>query len=219
MYKTFTQIKSATVTAVATAALLFAGTALAGPPDDGKARPGKPGKNGIVDGGTIVEIALAVNGSELNEFNALLSAVECFGPLTGIPGDNDIIDLLNGSDKYTLFAPTDAAFVNLLTRLEVIDPCDLDDENDTLYTVLTYHVVEGRRFSNSVFNANDAKMIETSAGVDFTSYVTMDGVPMLHDMDAQEIGLVAPFFNINAVNGVIHVIDTVLLPIDIPEEE
>ena len=145
------------------------------------------------------------------------------------PGDNLIIDLLNGSDKYTLLAPTDDAFAALLGRLEPLipgvsaNPCILDDNDDlsmnTLFTVLAYHVIDGRRFSNSLFNAKDAKMVETLAGANITTYVDMDGTPLLHDVDGQEIGVVSSLININAVNGVIHVVDTVLLPIDLPDED
>ena len=224
MYNLSTTFKSATLAIAASTALLFAATAVAGS-DNGKSK-GKPGKNMILEGGTIAEIAAAVNDGGNGEFNNLLTVVGCFGPVTLVPGDNPIIDLLNGSDKYTLFAPTDAAFGNLLGRLEPLfpgvsaDPCILDDNDDlslnTLFTVLTYHVTEGRRFSNSVFNSNNAKMIPTLAGIDITSYVTADEVPVLQDVDNQEVFVVAPLFNINAVNGVIHVVDAVLLPVDLP---
>ena len=73
--------------------------------------------------------------------------------------------------------------------------------------MLAYHVTDGRRFSNSVFNANSTKEIEMLTG----DYITttpdlsiIDGVP-------QVIGL-GSLFNVNASNGVIHVIDTVMLP-------
>jgi uncharacterized surface protein with fasciclin (FAS1) repeats len=181
------------------------------------AGPGKPGVNPVVPDGTIVDIALAVNDGGNGEFNGLLSAVLCFGPVD----DNPIVDLLSGSDKYTLFAPVDAAFADLLARLsdindtEITDPCQLDSE--LLFTVLAYHVTEGRRFSNSVFNANNAKTIEMLAGGYVVSFVDMIDGPLLHDADGQMAGVMPDLFDINAINGVIHVIDTVLLPIDLPE--
>jgi uncharacterized surface protein with fasciclin (FAS1) repeats len=128
--------------------------------------------------------------------------------------NNPIVDLLSGSDKYTLFAPTDAAFGDLLARLGKTDPCDVDPA--TLLAVLQYHVVEGRRFSNSVFNRNESKEIETLAGVDIVSFVDEVEGPTLHDVDGQMVGVVDGLFNINAINGVIHVVDTVLLPIELP---
>ena len=220
MYNIFTKSKSLIITMVVAGTMVIASNAVAG---KGK---GKPGKNGILEGGTIVEIAATVNAAN-GQFTNLLTAVGCFGPITLEPGDNPIIDLLNGEDKYTLFAPVYDAFVTLRTRLEdlgfdcvLADPCILNDSEDlatnTLFTVLAYHVVDGRRFSNSVFNANSVKMVATLAGADITTYVDSEGVPMLHDVDGQEIGIVSPLVNINAVNGVIHGIDTVLLPIDLP---
>jgi len=218
MYKTLTQPKTLALS-LAASALLISGSAFAkGKPDEKPFAPGKPGE------ATIVEIAIDENDGGAGEFNALLGAVGCFGPLTTIPGDNPIVDLLNGEDKYTLFAPVDAAFIALLDRLNVVDPCLLiEDPSDplasTLFTVLAYHVVDGRRFSNSVFNANSAKMIETLAEVDITSYTDMEGTPFLADVDGQTVGIVAPLFNLNASNGVVHVVDTVLLPIDLPDED
>lgn len=161
-----------------------------------------------------MEIATVVNNNGAGEFNNLLAAVGCF---TDSDGYNPIIDLLSGADKYTLFAPVDAAFDDLLCRLEVADPCDLDLA--TLETVLNYHVVDGRRFSNSLFNKNDSKVIETLAEADLVSFFDNSGeqpVPTLHDVDGQTISPITGLFNINATNGVIHVIDGVLLPLEGP---
>ena len=204
MYKTFTPARQIAIAAIAASALVFSASAMAAKPA-GKVVPGKPGPDNIV------EIAIAVNGS-LGEFDYLLGAVGC---LTDDAGNNAVVDLLSGSDKYTLFAPTDAAFEALQGALGITEPspeltCAVDDifGEGTLFTVLAYHVTDGRRFSNSVFNATSTKEIDMLAG----GYITttpelsiIDGVP-------QVIGLVPPFVNINASNGVIHVIDTVMLP-------
>jgi transforming growth factor-beta-induced protein len=204
MHKTYTPGRQSAIAALAAAALLFSASAMAAKPA-GKIVPGKPGPDNIV------EIAIAVNGL-LGEFDYLLGAVGC---LTDAEGNNAVVELLSGSDKYTLFAPTDAAFEALQGALGITEPspeltCAVDDifGEGTLFTVLAYHVTDGRRFSNSVFNANSTKEIEMLTG----GYITttpdlsiIDGVP-------QVVGLVPPFVNINANNGVIHVIDTVMLP-------
>jgi uncharacterized surface protein with fasciclin (FAS1) repeats len=160
MYKIWTSSKTLLNVAALSLAFTLSTSAIAG--------PGKPGQNDIVEGGTIVDIALAVNAAN-GEFSNLLAAVLCFGPVD----NNPVVDLLSGTDKYTLFAPTDAAFDDLLVRLGETGPCDLD--STTLLTVLQYH-----------------------------------------DVDGQMVGVVDGLFNINAINGVIHVVDTVLLPIDLP---
>jgi len=87
-------------------------------------------------------------------------------------------------------------------------PCAaFEKDPQALLGILTYHVTEGRRFSNSVFNANSTKMIEMLDD----RYVVSNPNLTLTDNQARTITVVAPF-NVNASNGVIHAIDTVLLP-------
>lgn len=160
--------------------------------------PGKPGE------ANIVEIALAVNASS-GEFSYLLAAATCE------EFDGAVVTLLSGNKHLTLFAPTDTAFEALQIALGVADPapevtCTLPSA--TVLDILTYHVTEGRRFSNSVFNRNAVQMLEMLNG----QFVITNPDLSLNDIAGQSIGLVAPLFNINASNGVIHVIDTVLLP-------
>ena len=179
-------------------ALGYSGTSLAQSPV-----PGKPGQ------ANIVEIALAVNGGPLQEFDYLLAAATCdyF--------DGAIVALLSGKDKYTLFAPTDAAFEALQRSLGIATPspeltCTLPQ--DVLFNVLAYHVTDGRRFSNSVFNKRSSKMVEMLNG----QYIVTNPDLTINDNNGQTIRPAvvdgSPLVNINASNGVIHVIDTVLLP-------
>jgi len=208
MYKISTLVKS-TLGVVALSLSLVSASAFAAPGKPGK--PGKPGVNDVAPGGNIVEVALAANGL-LGEFDYLLGAVGC---LTDENGNNPVVDLLTGSDKYTLFAPTDAAFEALQTALGVAVPepsatCAVDSifGEGTLLTILAYHVTDGRRFSHSVFNTNNSKEIEMLAGGSITSTPSLsliDGVP-------QVVNPVLPLIDINASNGVIHVIDKVMLP-------
>jgi len=165
--------------------------------------PGKPGD------ANIVEIALAVN-EDLGEFDYLLGAVGC---LTDDDGNNPVVDLLTGDDKKTLFAPTDDAFEQLQLALGVPEDqlapdvtCTLG--NETVLDVLAYHVTEGRRFSNSVFNRNNSKPVEMLNG----EFITTNPDLTITDIAGQSIGVVPDFVNINASNGVIHVVDTVMLP-------
>jgi uncharacterized surface protein with fasciclin (FAS1) repeats len=214
MYKTFTQSKLTFVAAVAAASLLMAGNTLAGPKKN--KGPGKPGNDNIV------EIAVD-NGN----FSYLLGAVGC---LTEEDGYNPVVDLLTGSDKYTLFAPVDQAFIDLqlalndlwdlgLTETSPETSCavDLLYGEGTLFTVLAYHVTEGRRFSNSIFNKNRSKHIDMLAGGSITS-TTKPSAKLITNIDQIVSPVVGedlmPLINIKASNGVIHVIDTVMLPID-----
>jgi transforming growth factor-beta-induced protein len=171
--------------------------------------PGKPGVNPIAPGGDILAVALAANAS-LGSFDYLFAAVGC---LTDSAGGNPVIDALTGDDKLTLFAPTDAAFEALQTSLGISPPspektCLLGTA--TVANVLTYHVTDGRRFSNSVFNANNSKTISMLNG----SSIVANPDLTLTDVAGQSVGVVPGLVNINASNGVIHVIDTVLLPFE-----
>lgn len=208
MYNISTFTKSV-LAATALTITLMSVNAFGAPGKPGK--PGKPGVNPVAPGGNIVEVALAAN-SLLGEFDYLLGAVGC---LTDADGNNPVVSLLTGSDKYTLFAPTDAAFEALQTALGITEPdpaatCAVDSifGEGTLFTILAYHVTDGRRFSHSVFNSNNSKEIEMLAGGFITSTPSLsliDGVPQI-------VNPVAPLIDINASNGVIHVIDTVMLP-------
>lgn len=193
MYNTFTKLKSTTIAIVAASTLLLAGPAMAAPKDK---TPGKPGMLNIV------QIASAVN-AQLGVFDTVLAAATCdyF--------DGAVVDILTGKSKVTLFAPVDSAFADL--GLDETNVCDAFAENpEGLLTILAYHVTDGRRFSNSVFNRNgNSKDIDMLLG---TGYITTEG-GMVYGMSNEEpIGIVGDFFDINASNGVIHVIDTVLLP-------
>jgi len=174
----------------------------------GKKKSPVPGKPGTA---TIVQTAIAVN-KRSGEFDYLLAAATC-GYFDGA-----VINLLNGTDKYTLFAPTDAAFeapIPSLIALGLLPPgtpvepaslCKLD--SGALFNVLAYHVTDGRRFSNSVFNRNNVKMIEMLNG----QYIVTSPNLTISDNAGQAVGVVPSLVNVNASNGVVHVIDRVLLP-------
>ena len=156
------------------------------------------GKNPGTD--TIYDIA-STNGN----FTVLTSLLDATG----------LNAALDGKGQFTVFAPTDAAFTNLIAALvgaigqEATD--DLLNDLDFLTNVLLYHVTDGRRFSNSVINKNNMKAIETL----FEGHYIWSK-PSLMIMDESSLtgdaGIVDGLFNINASNGVIHVIDAVLVP-------
>ena len=113
---------------------------------------------------------------------------------------------LNGTDQFTVFAPTNEAFEALYDFLGIDEITDLPAE--LVLDVLFYHVVEGRRAANSVVPPVRPRTITTLLGATFT--VNSGGV--ITDIAGQEISIEAA--NISASNGIIHVIDGVLLPLD-----
>jgi len=119
--------------------------------------------------------------------------------------DAGLVDLfLNGTDQYTVFAPTNVAFENLYGALEIDDITDLPA--DFVLDVLLYHVTEGRRAANSVVPKKNPKTIETLQGAIFEVYP---------DLEIMAVGNTANIViaDISASNGIIHVIDAVILPI------
>jgi len=107
----------------------------------------------------------------------------------------DLVDTLKGEGPFTVFAPTDAAFAK-------IPKADLDAllaDKAKLSAVLTYHVVPGKVMSKDV----KAGMVKTVEGSSLT-VSTMGGVKV-DNANVTAVDIVAD-------NGVIHVIDTVVMP-------
>ena len=114
-------------------------------------------------------------------------------------GAAGLADALSGEGPFTVFAPTDAAIVALTEALEITADELLALPN--LGDILQYHVVGAEAYSTDL---SDGQMIETLVGEDVTVSITSDGVFI---NDAQ-----VTVADIAADNGVVHVIDAVLLP-------
>jgi len=120
--------------------------------------------------------------------------------------DAGLVDLfLNGTDQYTVFAPTNEAFEALYGILEIDEISDLPPE--LVLDVLLYHVAEGRRAANSVVPRVGTRTIQTLLGATFS----VDPTGTITDFFGQNAKIETP--NISASNGIIHVIDTVILPL------
>ena len=137
---------------------------------------------------TIVDTAITVN-SATGEFDELIGAVVRAG----------LADTLDGRRQFTVFAPTDAAFEDLYAALGV-DGVD-DIPVATLRAVLLHHVAPGERDSGDVVTSTRIRTLHR----DFLSPSVQGGSAFV---DGARI-LIA---DVDASNGVIHVIDKVLLP-------
>jgi uncharacterized surface protein with fasciclin (FAS1) repeats len=131
----------------------------------------------------IVDTAVA------GKFNTLVAAVKAAG----------LVDTLKGPGPFTVFAPTDEAFAKLPAgTLESL----LKPENKSkLQSILTYHVVPGKVMAQDVVKLNSAKTAEGRS----IAIKTMNGGVMVNNAHVTKT-------DIAASNGVIHVIDTVILP-------
>ncbi|MBI1298519.1 hypothetical protein GC175_26590 [bacterium] len=142
------------------------------------------------DAETIAGIVVAATEAETPEFTTLLQAVEVAG----------FAQLLSGEGPYTVFAPTDAAFAAL-------PPGMLDRLISSVIStqaVLQYHVLDGAYMAADVV-ALDGQAVPTLFGAPLS--ISVDGETVLINGTIQVVQT-----DIIASNGVIHVIDTVLVP-------
>jgi transforming growth factor-beta-induced protein len=137
--------------------------------------------------GTIVDVAVASG-----EFPTLVAALQATG----------LDEVLSGDGPFTVFAPTEEAFAAALAALELTAE-ELLADTETLTSILTYHVVAADAPAEVVVTL-DGQDVETVNGA--TVLVTVDG----DSVKVNEANVVA--VDIFGSNGVIHVIDSVLLP-------
>ncbi|MDT0608561.1 fasciclin domain-containing protein [Croceitalea rosinachiae] len=127
-----------------------------------------------------------------------------------IAANAGMVDTLSGDGPFTVFAPTNHAFVNLLEILgddyHSLTDFDTQEELDLLVKILTYHVVSGTEaFSTDL---SDGQEIATVNGANVT--VSLDGGVFIKDASENPAQVIIP--DVDASNGVVHVIDKVLLP-------
>jgi uncharacterized surface protein with fasciclin (FAS1) repeats len=116
-----------------------------------------------------------------------------------------LVDTLKGPGPFTVFAPTDDAFAKLPAgTLDTL----LADPKGKLAPILTYHVVAGKVMAADVVTM-DGKKVKTVNGAELTIKVA-GGKVMLVDATGASVNVVKT--DVTASNGVIHVIDGVLLP-------
>ena len=132
----------------------------------------------------IVDTAVAAG-----QFNTLAAALKAAG----------LIDTLKGAGPFTVFAPTDAAFAKLPkgTVEDLLKP----ENKAKLTAILTYHVVPGRVMAADVVKVKDAKTVQGGS----LKVNTGGGKVMVDGANVVKT-------DIAASNGVIHVIDTVVMP-------
>jgi uncharacterized surface protein with fasciclin (FAS1) repeats len=119
-------------------------------------------------------------------FSTLAKALETAG----------LVETLKGEGPFTVFAPTDEAFAKV--PKETLDALLADKEK--LTAVLTYHVVPGKLMASDVVKLESAKTVQgSSISIDASDGVKVDGASVVKA-------------DVMAKNGVIHVIDSVIMP-------
>lgn len=158
-------------------------------------------KNRVMAGVMVLALALLVMPVEANpekkdivdtavgagSFNTLVTAVKAAG----------LVETLKGKGPFTVFAPTDAAFAKLPKA--TLDGLLADKQ--ALTKVLLYHVVAGNVMAKDVVKLTEAKTVQGSAA----KITVKDGGVKVDNANVVKT-------DIECTNGVIHVIDTVILP-------
>ncbi len=146
-----------------------------------------PETTGAEELGTIVDVASAAG-----DFTTLVAAVQAAG----------LVETLSGEGPFTVFAPTDEAFAAALEALGLTAE-ELLADTALLTSVLTYHVVEGKVLAADVVTMGGQEVATVNGA---TIMISVDGSSVM----VNDANVVAT--DVMASNGVIHVIDKVILP-------
>jgi len=132
----------------------------------------------------IVDTAVAAGS-----FKTLVAALKAAG----------LVDTLKGKGPFTVFAPTDDAFAKLPAG--TVDELLKPENKQKLIAILTYHVVAGKVTAAQAMKLNSAKTVNGQS----LNIATNGGMVMINDATVTKADILCS-------NGVIHVIDTVLMP-------
>lgn len=136
--------------------------------------------------------------AELGNIVDVAVAAGSFGTLAAALEAADLVATLQGDGPFTVFAPTDEAFANLPEG--VLDALLLPENVEILKSILTYHVVTGTVMAADVPAGDVATVEGSNITFDITNGVVLNGSANVTSAD------------VAASNGVIHVIDAVILP-------
>jgi uncharacterized surface protein with fasciclin (FAS1) repeats len=148
------------------------------------------------DTAAMAEADIVDTAIDAGSFSTLVAAVQAAG----------LEETLRGEGPYTVFAPSDDAFAALPEG--TVDTL-LEDPSGALTDILTYHVVEGAVLAEDVVGL-DGQEVTTVNGATFTVNVGDDGSVTLTDAAGNEVTVTQT--DIETSNGVIHVVDAVLMP-------
>ena len=158
------------------------------------------GSDSSSDGGGEVEVIETETtvSTATDDIVTIASTTEGFSTLVAALEAADLVTTLQGEGPFTVFAPSDDAFAALPAGL--LDKLLLPENLESLTAILLYHVVDGAVYSSDLTDGDTV----TLEGSSVTTLITSDGVKV------NEANVTTA--DIAATNGVIHVIDQVLIP-------
>lgn len=133
---------------------------------------------------------------------AVATAAGSFGTLVAAVAAAGLVETLQSAGPFTVFAPTDEAFAALPAGL--VDALLKESNKDALVKILTYHVVAGEVLAADVATGDVVTVEGSSVAVE----VSADGVVLNGSAHVTAT-------DVKASNGVIHVIDAVIVPADV----
>jgi uncharacterized surface protein with fasciclin (FAS1) repeats len=187
MSKSFMSKRIALVSAAALGALALSSSLVA---------PARAEEKTVMVGGAAMFPSKNIIQNAVNskDHTTLVAAVKAAG----------LVDTLEGKGPFTVFAPTNSAFGKLPAG--TVDNLVKPENKATLTKILTYHVVPGKL---EAADLTDGKKLKTVEGQTLT--VKRDGNKVMI-VDAKGDSSMVTIANVNQSNGVIHVVDTVLMP-------
>lgn len=147
---------------------------------------------------SISTVSFSVSADETEDIPANAQATGVHDSLVAALAHAGLVETLQGDGPFTVFAPTDAAFEAAGIDLSTFDT---DEENATLSDILLYHVLSG---AVDAANVSDG-LVATMVNGDDATFTVTDGAVMINDANVTTA-------DVAASNGIIHVIDKVLLP-------
>jgi uncharacterized surface protein with fasciclin (FAS1) repeats len=176
--------------------LLLSGAALAPVQAQDKMKNEKMSEKTVMVGGSPMYPTknIVENAVKSKDHTTLVAAVKAAG----------LVDTLEGKGPFTVFAPTNEAFGKLPAG--TVDSLVKPENKATLTKILTYHVVAGKLEASDL---TDGKKLKTVQGEELTVKKSGSNVMII---DAKGGSAKVSIPDVNQSNGVIHVIDTVLMP-------
>lgn len=157
------------------------------------------------------ETAVAADATASGNIVEVAQGNESFSTLVAAVTAAELGETLSGTGPFTVFAPTNDAFAKLPEG--TVEQLTTED-TETLKSILTYHVVEGAvdaaTLTNAITEAGDAGYTITTVGGGTLTANIVDGGVVLTDAAGNTSKVTAT--DVAASNGMIHVIDTVLMP-------